>query len=247
MSNKTETPSNTPSHLDGNTSEQVELRHRGEYILDKAINKVYNARLRLDRLVFMLIIVSIFGIIIGYYPPEEDKYKISIMGADLSIPRQTFSIIIAVVLTGIFTVIGSNLIDYIRKRSLLDKYAEKIFPDIDEKERNDILVHTSFYEFMYRLDTFIGELRLPASLLILTIFYFSHFVAIFQVFNCFGKENPISYVVSVALVLYFFQLYKTFVRSIIKTKDKLGKLMIKYLWVSLLITFLFFIMIYFIA
>lgn len=213
-----------------------EARRRGEYILDKTISTVSSIRVRLDRLVFILIVISLAGILVGIYPPENGKVIIEFFGTPMPVPHYVINVSITMILTAVFTLIGSSLIDYIRKRSLLESYANEFLPEISAEERADILVHASFYEFMYELDIFKKELRQPASLFLLFIFYSSHGVAIFQIFNCLGGKNPYAYLISAGLLVYFFALYRTFVRSTIKSKASLGNVMVNLLWKSLLVT-----------
>ncbi len=227
------TKSITTSSLELPVSVELpKTKENGAYVLDNAIDKVSSIRVRLDRLIFTLIIVSLFGLMVD--PLKIYEIKIWDIGADLS--GKILGLIITIALAGIFTLIGSNLIDYIKKRAILEKYAEQLLPEIESNERADILVHASFYEFMYELDILQKELRLPASLILILIFYFSHFVAILQIFNFFGKDSPISYLSVALLLIYFFELYKTFVRSTIKSKkDALGSIMVKLLLASLVV------------
>ena len=233
MAASSETPKHISPKKDPKVYPGLKTSLRGEYILDKATNTVSSIRIRLDRLIFILLIVSLYGLILSF----STKAEITVpLGVEVPIPREAFSLLIAVVLTGIFTLIGATLIDYIRKRSLLEIYAKDVLPEIPEDEQADILVHASFYEFMYELDIYKGELRLPASLLLLLIFYFSHGIAILQIFNCFGGDNPIPYLITLVLLAYFSALYRTFVRSAIKSKASLGNEISRLLWLSLLVT-----------
>jgi hypothetical protein len=233
MSTTSETPKDIAKEMNIPT-ETPESRRRGEYILDKSVGTVASIRVRLDRLVFILVTVSIFGLITGLNPPENGQYEISILGSKTFVLQKYFSIIIAAILTGAFTLTGSNLIDYIKKRSLLESYAKKYLSEVSPEESADILVHASFYEFMYELDIYKKDLRQPASLFLLVIFYFSHAVAIYHVFICFSIYNPIPYVISIALLGYFFALYQTFVDSTIRAKKTLGADIVSLLKKSLL-------------
>lgn len=212
---------------------------REQYILDKILDKILSIRTRLDRLIFILLAFSLVGIA-NIKPPTGDGLLSYI---DIVIPEKHYNITIALVLLGTFAMIGSQLIDYIRKRHLLDIYAGKYLTEIGSEERSDILVPASFYDFMYELDLMVKNLRLHASLVLLLIFYFSHFVAFLHLLyvteDLWATTGLFAFFITVYLLCY-----RTFVMSIPPEKPRLRWIIrtsiFALLGVSLLVIYLLF-------
>ena len=193
-----------------------------EYLVDKVLEKVLSIKKALDRLVFTLLLLSILGLSMSNKSNLDEPIKI----LGIPIPAENFSLVISVFLLGTFAMIGLHLIDYIRKRDLLDKYVSDRYREVDKEEMLDILIPASFYEFMYELDERTDQLRWPASAIFVFIFYFSHYVALFHL----GKVSMPPYLdlfVFIIFVGVYVACYTVYITSIPTGKEKLRSVILK--------------------
>jgi hypothetical protein len=210
-----------------------------EFFLENLINRIISVKKRLDYLIFILLVLTSFAM---YYLTDVPKKFIffQLDGLDASV----YHGIIAISSLVLFGIIGSHFIEYIIKRNMIDKEL-KVDPFFkgkrwrEEKEKMEVeegneklliissmMAPSSFYEFFYTLSLTARNLRGTAAVVLLLLFLLSHAVAYFHII-----QLEIKYFIPEVLgvlwyVIYFF-LYREFVKSIYRRKEKLYEMIIK--------------------
>ncbi|MHB1147486.1 MAG: hypothetical protein ACYC01_07825 [Lutibacter sp.] len=222
---------------------------KNEFVITELLNRIVNLKKRLDQLMFIFLFTLVFAI---YNQTKFDSINI-FMGLIIK-DDMSYHIIISLVLTILFAMIGSHLIEYCAKRARIDSrliddnYFEKDY------EISRTIIPTSFYEFMYGLfypskyknieneDIKDDPLRVLSSYALLLSFYIGHLFSFIHLFIAFENKFISATIILVIATLLFF-LYKEFVKSLTKANDNLGLVilkMIKYILVLfVLLTLLF--------
>jgi hypothetical protein len=152
--------------------------------------------------------------------------------------------IVAISSLVLFGIIGSHFIEYIIKRNMIDKEL-KVDPFFkgkrwrEEKEKMDVengneklliissmIAPSSFYEFFYTLYLTARNLRGAAAVVLLLVFLLSHAVAYFHTIQL-DILYYIPEVLGILLHIIYFFLYREFLKSIHRTKEKLYEMIIK--------------------
>lgn len=215
-----------------------------EFIISKSLERIVNLKKRIDRLIFLYISVTIFGI------ANFDCFEgFSILGGVNIRDNWMYHLGIVISLTIIFGLIGSHLIEYVVKRYELDRrflgsYRWQIVTDEKEKSRKKIL------EKQLRKDQFniISKTMIPSSiyeyLYVLNIYNkirkdWTRNISIVLLFICFfiGHGLSVSHlllidmffalkILGIILILVaLFMLYRVFVKSVGRIDEKLkGKI-----------------------
>ncbi|WP_430409899.1 hypothetical protein [Kordia sp.] len=207
-----------------------------EYFVETVTIQVSETKKRLDRLVFLLILMSAIGAIYYKKPPESFNFLVS------EITPLGYHLGIIFGLLGVFALIGSKFIDYITKRRKIDDYLYKnhflaenyktgYVPFPEEVSDEEIafnklhyisrtVVPSSFYEFFYTLFISKKDLRLPSAIALMSIFMFAHAVSVVHVMQiCDGMYD---YVGAIVLGALYVVLYAGFLSSIRKYRAKLA-------------------------
>ncbi len=207
-----------------------------EYFVQTVTTQISETKKRLDRLMFLLILMSAIGAIYYKNPPESFNFLIS------KITPLGYHLGIIFGLLGVFALIGSKFIDYITKRKKIDdyllndqfliqNYRTGYMPFSEEISEEEIelnklhyisrtVVPSSFYEFFYTLFISKKDLRLPSVIVLMGIFMFAHAVSIVHVVGiCDGFYE---YVGTVLLGIAYIVLYTGFISSIRKYRVKLA-------------------------
>ncbi|WP_046757134.1 hypothetical protein [Kordia jejudonensis] len=207
-----------------------------EYFVQTVTTRIVETKKRLDRLVFLLILISAIGAIYYKNPPESFNFLVS------KITPLGYHLGIVFGLLGVFALIGSKFIDYIIKRRkiddyllqnhfLLENYKRNFIPFPEEISENEIelnklhyisrtVVPSSFYEFFYALFIAKKDLRFQSAMVLIAIFMFAHAVSIIHAIRiCEGnwKFGAVAF-----LGIAYFVLYVGFINSIRKYREKLA-------------------------
>ena len=216
--------------------ENGEKLNSEEYFVETVTTQISETKKRLDRLVFLLILMSAIGAIYYDNPPESFNFLIS------EITPLGYHLGIIFGLLGVFALIGSKFIDYITKRKKIDDYLVSnsfliqnyktgYVPFTEEASANEIelnklhyvsrtVVPSSFYEFFYTLFISRKDLRFPSAIVLMGIFMFAHAVSIVHVFRV--CEGNYKYAAVVLVGALYAILYSGFISSIRKYREKLA-------------------------
>lgn len=207
-----------------------------EYFVQTVTTQISETKKRLDRLVFLLILMSAIGAIYYKNPPESFNFLVS------KITPQGYHLGIIFGLLGVFALIGSKFIDYITKRKKIDdyllndhflnqNYKTGYVPFLEEISDGEIelnklhyisrtVVPSSFYEFFYTLFISKKHLRLPSVIVLMGIFMFAHAVSIVHVVRI--CDGVYEYIGAISLGIAYIVLYSGFIGSIRKYREKLA-------------------------
>lgn len=207
-----------------------------EYFVQTVTTQISETKKRLDRLVFLLILMSAIGAIYYKNPPESFNFLVS------KVTPQGYHLGIIFGLLGVFALIGSKFIDYITKRRKIDdyllndhflnqNYKTGYTPFLEEISDDEIalnklhyisrtVIPSSFYEFFYTLFISKKHLRYPSAIILMGIFMFAHAVSIIHIVGI--CEGNIEYVAAILLGIFYAVLYYGFINSIRKYREKLA-------------------------
>ncbi len=206
-----------------------------EYFVLTVTTQILETKKRLDRLVFLLILITAIGAIYYKNPPESFNFLVS------KITPFGYHLGIIFGLLGLFAVIGSKFIDYIIKRRKIDNYLLHdvfliqnykeeyvLFPEeASEKEIITNKLHyisrtvipSSFYEFFYTLFISKKDLRLPSVIVLMCIFMSAHAVSIVHVVTI--CEGNYEYLGAIGMIVCYVVFYSGFLSSIKKYRVEL--------------------------
>lgn len=210
-----------------------------EFFLENLISRVISVKKRLDYLIFILLVLTGFAM---YYMTKTPQKFIffELDGLDTSV----YHGIVAISSLVLFGIIGSHFIEYILKRNIIDKElkVDSFFKEKRWREENEsmnlekgneklliissMIAPSSFYEFFYTSYLTIKNLRGIAAIILLFVFLVAHAVAYFHLIQL---EIPY-FIPEVLGVLFFtilFLLYREFVKSVRRIKEKLYEMIIK--------------------
>lgn len=207
------------------------------YFVETVTTQIAETKKRLDRLMFLLILMSAVGAIYYKKPPESFNFLIS------KITPEGYHLGIIFGLLGVFALIGSKFIDYITKRRKIDDYllnnhflilnykaAYVPYPEETSNEQIEInklhyisrtVVPSSFYEFFYTSYFSKKDLRLPSVIVLMSIFMISHAVSVIHAVRI--CEGNYEYLGAFALFVVYGVLYGGFLDSIKKYRQTLHK------------------------
>ncbi|WP_046743665.1 hypothetical protein [Kordia zhangzhouensis] len=209
------------------------------FFLENLISRVMNVKKRLDYLIFILLMITCFGLyFMKQVPKDFIFFKLD------SINASVYHGVMAGVLLIIFGIIGSHLIEYIIKRKLIDKelQEESFFKGkrwreeqkkMDVKEGDEkymiissMIAPSSFYEFFYTLDLTRKNLRAIAPIVLGLSFFLSQAVAYFHVIQV-EAPRVISEGFGILLFIGYLLLYCQFLSSLRDNKKRLYDSIIK--------------------
>ncbi|QNJ96898.1 hypothetical protein ALE3EI_0311 [Constantimarinum furrinae] len=198
-----------------------------EFIIKELLDRIVNLKKRIDRLFFLLITAIIFAI-----ANLKDFKDIDIGGIIISDDTK-YHLIMWVILSVLFGMIGAHLIDYVTKRSELDKLLNT---HSNENGRDSVtsrqLIPGSFFEFIYMLKPKSERLRYVSIYGLLCCLFFGHFFGLRHLYIALEDYSSIGVVaVIVSLSMYLLH-YVVFIKSIKKAKNDLGNLLLKHLLIS---------------
>ncbi|PTX63562.1 hypothetical protein C8N46_101163 [Kordia periserrulae] len=221
--------------MENNNNQEVSK----EFFLENLISRIISVKKRLDYLVFILVVVTFFGLYFMNVVPKKFIF-FELDGLNPSV----YHGVIAVSLLVVFGILGSHFIEYVLKRNMIDKEL-KFNPFFKGKrwreERKDMNVEkgnekllivsstvapSSFYEFFYTLDLTLRNLRSTASIVLLFVFFLSHAVAYFHILKLqfhFGITEGLGVLLFVCYAL----LYVEFIKSIKRIKKRLYEVIAK--------------------
>lgn len=202
-----------------------------QFVVSESLTRIVSLKKRLDYLMFIFLTTIVFAI------NFKKDFKDTSFFMGLVIKDDVYyHIVIAIILTILFTIIGSHLIEYCMKRSRLDKlFQDKGYFETDY-EISRTIIPTSFYEFMYSQyyhrvyseseDVKKDKLRILSSYILLFSFFLSHFLSVLHLYI--GIENKLLALVSICFILGIDILcYVEFIKSLGKAKKELGEIILK--------------------
>jgi len=219
----------------------IKVKKNGEFVINELLSRIVNLKNRLDRLMFLFIVISIFA-----YLNQQNFKEINVFGWLVIKEDSTYHIVITIVLTVLFSMIGSHLIEYVAKRSRIDSLlVNDNYFDCDY-EVSATIIPTSFYEFMYGLFyplKYKGSkkvkrdpLRILSSFALLASFFWGHLVCFIHLFLAFNNKWISVLFILLDIILFFF-LYREFVKSLSKANGLLGGIILNKI-ILLLIPFI---------
>lgn len=216
-----------------------------EFIISKLLERIVNLKKRIDRLVFLFISAFVFGIVNFSEFNEINIFSITIKESSL------YHLGLAIVLTMIFALIGSHLIEYCVKREELDKRflgdevwgklktatdenREAIKKEVSIKQHFQIsktMIPSSIYEYMYSLDLYQKakeyDLLRDASVVVLFLsFFVGHAVSFYHLFlvpNHWDIELTSKIIVGVVFVLIALIILYLLYREFLKSVSETSK------------------------
>ena len=200
-----------------------------QYLLDQLVTQVSDLRRKLDQLVFTILVLTLFA---ATHFTVEGIDEVPVLSFIIPNNNTHYNLLMAAILYMTFAVIGSLLIDYFKKRALLDRYYNELIQSAGIEAPSEVLVRSSFYEYLYQLDQNWKNLRLPGAVLVLVLFYASSFTAMAQLLAAL-EEVWIGGVLCAVYTLLTFLLYRAFVVSVVAAKPSLKRIMIRLLLVTL--------------
>ena len=194
-----------------------------DFIISKSLDRIVNLKKRIDRLVFLYIFVCVFGI-----ANFIDFAEIKILGALIISDNAMYHVGIVLVLTTLFGLIGSHLIEYTVKRDELDDrlIETKTFEESKEFDISKTIIPSSIYEYMYTLVIYERErkdwLREISVGVLFVCFFVGHGLSITHLilpFMHWGYGLGISIIILSLLIA----LYNEFLKSVTRARENLGK------------------------
>jgi uncharacterized protein YneF (UPF0154 family) len=193
-----------------------------EFIVKELLDRIVALKKRLDRLFFLLITAIIFAIanLTGFN-------DIDIGGVIISDDIK-YHLIMWVILSVLFGMIGAHLIDYVVKRSELDKLLENA-PSVNRGNISKRLIPGSFFEFVYMLSVKSDGLKYLSVYGLLICLFLGHYMGILHLYFAF-ENNPVYALIFIGCSLLIYSLhYMVFIRSLTKGRKDLGKLILRHL------------------
>jgi hypothetical protein len=208
--------------------ENKDSKNIDDFVISQLVERILNLKKRLDRLVFMFIVVIVFGFL--YTSDFKNK---EVLGVFTVKDDMIYHVGLTLLLSILFAIIGSHLIEYVRKRSKINERLinNKSFftSNSNEKTSLDIISETlipvSFYEYLFRLDSNYykkDSLRFLSVFVLFVTFFSSHTISIVHLFLSI-KNLYIVFPLIFLIVVILFLLYKEFVNSITNANNLLGK------------------------
>lgn len=212
-----------------------------ELILDRIIE----LKKRLDKLIFLFITTFCFAYLNLKNVIDEKLVEVKAIGIEIT-DIHFYSFTIGLILTVLFAMIGSHLIEYTIKRSQLDSKLSNGRDKFKDYNISKTIIPSSFYEFMYTLYCYQDNLRLLSVFTLFNCFFIGHVVAFFHYFFVF-KDKTVSVILVLVIVVVHTLLYVEFVKSIKRANKLLGKIIkekifgytVKFVLLSLILILIF--------
>ena len=218
-----------------------------EFFLENLISRVISVKKRLDYLIFILVVVTCFGM---YYRDTAPK-KFILFELEV-IDDSIYHILLSLILLVVYGIIGSHFIEYVLKRNIIDKELKTAsffknkrwrneYDKMNVEEGNEklliissMIAPSSLYEFFYTLSLTSKNLRGVAPFVLLFVFLSSYSVGYIHIIQL-DLDYYIAEVLGVLLLMAFFLLSREFVMSVKRIKEKLYDSFIKPLLIILII------------
>ena len=209
---------------------------REDFIISNLLERIISSGKKLDRLIIIYLSIILFEGLqfdLKFFSVSNILEHISI-----SLGKTLYTIVISISLLLVFGLIGSKLIEYILKREILDNM---LMIDNTNEERlriSSTIIPSSFYEYLYTLVIYskvrTDNLRHTAVYCLFAVFLSGH---CFSFILITGLDMNL-YVKTIFMIFYstaLLSLYFTFIKSVKRVQNELGKRLRKYVLVLTII------------
>ena len=192
-----------------------------EFIISKSLERIVNLKKRIDRLIFLYISVTVFGI-----ANFKCFKEISVLGGLNINNNWMYHLGIAATLIVIYGLIGSHLIEYVIKRKSLDDLLinNDFFKADNQFDVSKTIIPSSIYEYMYSWDIY-DDIRKDALRKIsVGILYMSFFIGHALIFSHLFLINiPIIFkvILAIGILIGLVQLSREFLNSVGRARKEL--------------------------
>lgn len=192
-----------------------------EFIISKLLERIINLKKRIDRLVFLYISVTVFGI-----ANFKCFKEISILGGLAISDSMLYHIGVVLSLVILFALIGSHLIEYVVKRNELDNRLvnNDVFKQNNKFDISKTIVPSSIYEYMYTRGIYDDFLRKLSVIVLFLCFFIGHGVSFVHLWL---PYMPLCFSVIISAIIFavLVTLYYVFLESVGRARLQLKKIL----------------------